>query len=81
MIEKQNVTLSLPKAILRKAKIIAIERDTSLSSLLADTLAELVEREDKYAMAKQRHLALLSRGIDLGTKGEIDWSRESLHER
>lgn len=32
--EYQNVTLSLPKATLRRAKHIAIERGTSLSGLL-----------------------------------------------
>lgn len=81
MVEKQNITLSLPKSLLRKAKIIAIGRDTSLSGLLADTLIELVEREDQYEIAKQRQLTWLDQGMDLGTEGKIGWSRESLHER
>ena len=81
MIEKQNITLSLPKNILRKAKIIAIEHDTSLSGLMVELLTRLVEDEDQYARAKQRHLAWLAQGTDLGTNGNISWSRESLHER
>ena len=81
MVEKQNITLSLPKGLLRKAKMIAIRRDMSLSGLLVDALTELVAREDHYEIAKQRQLAWLDREMDLGTEGKIDWSRESLHER
>jgi calcineurin-like phosphoesterase len=29
----------------------------------------------------QRQLAMLEYGFDLGTKGNITWSREELHER
>ncbi|SHF72137.1 hypothetical protein SAMN02745218_02952 [Desulfofundulus australicus DSM 11792] len=36
--EYQNVTLSLPKEVLRRAKHIAIERGTSLSGLLTHLL-------------------------------------------
>lgn len=81
MIEKQNVTLSLPRHILRKAKIIAIEHDTSLSGLMVELLTHLVEHEDQYAKARRQHLAWLAHGADFGTNGNIGWSRESLHER
>ncbi len=81
MVEKQNVTLSLPKNILRKAKIIAIEHDTSLSGLMVELLTNLVEQEERYANAKRQHLAWLAQGADLGTDGNISWSRKSLHER
>lgn len=40
--EKQNVTLSLPKDILKQAKIVAVQQNTSLSQLLTDTLIEKV---------------------------------------
>lgn len=81
MVEKQNITLSLPKNILRKAKIIAIEHDTSLSGLMVELLMRLVEDEDRYTKAKRRHLAWLAQAADLGTQGKISWSRESLYER
>jgi hypothetical protein len=38
----QNVTPAIPKDILRKAKILAVKRNTSQSGLLTQTLAELV---------------------------------------
>lgn len=78
--EYQNITLSLPKATLKRAKHIAIERGTSLSGLLTSLLEELTRREDVYYLAKQDHLAELEK-YDLGTGGNAGWSRGDLHER
>jgi hypothetical protein len=39
--EKQNVTLALPKETLRKAKAIAAQRNSSLSALLTQALNEI----------------------------------------
>ena len=78
--EYQNVTLAIPKEILRRAKHIAIERGTSLSGLLTQLLEELTRREDAYQKAKEYHLALLDK-LDLATEGKITWSRSDLHER
>jgi hypothetical protein len=79
--ERQNVTLSLPKEILKKARILAIEQDTSLSGLLTRVLTETVEQYEQYAQAKMAHLQWLEEGVDLGTGGTIAWERESLHDR
>ena len=78
---KQNVTLSISKDILRKAKILAIEKDTSLSGLLTKTLTDLVEEADLYQVARERHMALLKESADLGTDGKINWTRDELHDR
>ena len=78
---KQNITLSLPEDDIRAAKILAASRGTSVSQLLARMLRELVERETGYARARDRSLARLREGMDLGTGGHIDWSRDSVHER
>ena len=79
--EYQNVTISLPKETLRKAKHIAIDRQTSLSGLLAKTLEEIVYTEEVYQQAKSRQKLLMEEGLDLGTKGEVPWTRDKLHER
>ena len=79
--ETQNITLVLPKELLDKIKRVARERRTSVSALLLQALAEIVAREDRYASSRQRHLAWLEHGADLGTNGKIDWRREELHER
>lgn len=77
----RNITLSLPEEVLRRAKIMAVERDVSLSRMLAQMLEELVEGESGYTLARERNLALLEEGRDLGTGGSVTWSRDELHER
>lgn len=77
----QNVTLSIPKDVLRKAKRIALEKNTSLSGLLTDTLIEITRQKDAYELARARYMVLLEQGADLGTQGEADWNREELHDR
>jgi hypothetical protein len=77
----QNITLALPKPVLRKVKILAVERQTSVSALLAGMLEEIVEREDAYAVARERALKRLRRPANLGTRGQATWTRDSLHER
>lgn len=80
-LKTQNVTLSLPKQTLRKAKLVAVERETSLSRLLTGLIEDLVDAEDRYREARLRHLALLDRPRDLGTQGRPTATREELHER
>jgi hypothetical protein len=77
----QNVTLAIPKDILRKAKILAVRRNTSLSGLLTQTLAEMVSRDEGYEQARLHNMQMLNSGIDLGTQGSITVKREELHER
>ena len=79
--EKQNVTLSVPKTLLKKAKILAASRDKSLSELLRESIEEKVRKANGYARARQRQLRLLKDSPDLGTGGRIVTSREDLHER
>jgi len=81
MEKTKNITLAIPKEILRKVKILAVEKNTSLSGLLTQTLKELVDRQEAYDQACHRNLALLESGMDLGTQGNINWEREDLHER
>lgn len=81
MEKMQNVTLAIPKDILRKAKILAVRRNTSLSGLLSDTLAEIVRSDESYEQARQRNRLLLKNGLDLGTQGNLTIQREELHER
>ena len=80
-LEKQNITLSLPKDILVKIKHLAIDRNTSVSGLLAETLAELVRQNDSYHEAQARQTALMKNGFDMGFKGQLTWNRDELHER
>jgi hypothetical protein len=71
----------LPKALLYRVERIALERQTSVSDLLTQGLAEIVAREGSYVSARRGHLAWLEHDADLGTKGKIEWQREDLYER
>ncbi len=79
--EKQNITLSLPKDVLLKIKLIAVQRQVSVSGLLTNALETLVEQEDAYSNAQRRHFQWLDEGFDLGTTGQILTQRDELHER
>ena len=72
---KQNITLSIDKKLLKKGKIIAAHRDTSISKMLSDMLEFSVQQNDQYEAA----LRTLEQGFHLG--GQINWTRESLYDR
>ncbi|MCZ7585026.1 MAG: DUF6364 family protein [Deltaproteobacteria bacterium] len=79
--DRQNITLSLPKDVLKKAKHLAVERGVSLSSLLSEHLANLVDEDRAYRSAAGRIKRRLKDGFDLGTRGRVTWTRDELHER
>jgi hypothetical protein len=81
--DTQNITLSLPKDVLLKVKLLAVRRQTSVSRLVRDALVQLVDDEehDEYALARERHLKLMEEGFDLGTYGQINITRDEMHER
>ena len=69
--ETQNVTLSLPRALLKKVKIVAAKRETSVSALLAASREEIVRRDDDYEAAIPRVLARIRKGYNLSTGGRV----------
>lgn len=76
---KQNITLSLEKDLIKKGKVIASKRDTSLSRLLSGFLKEIITQEESYELSKRKAMNILDKGFHLG--GKITCSREELHER
>lgn len=81
MTGKQNVTLSIPRDIVREVKVIAAKRDTSISGLMVEKLHELVDEDRGYEEARERSLRRLEKGLDLGTRGRISTTKDELHER
>lgn len=63
---KQNITLALDQEVLKKAKVLAAERSTSVSRLLANEIERIVGERDRYEKAKQAAIAELRRGYHLG---------------
>ena len=80
-VKKQNITLSIPKDVLREAKHFAVDRGISLSGFLVEALEERVKRLSEMRRAAERQRTLMRRGLRLGTKGRVRWTREDLHAR
>lgn len=76
---KQNITLSLEKEIIKKGKVLAAQRETSVSRMLGDVLRQIIASQDQYEAAKRSALQELRKGFHLG--GKIGWTREELYER
>jgi predicted transcriptional regulator len=79
--ENQNVTLSLPRMLLKRVKRVAADRDTSVSALMTQALARIADEDRRYSAARKRALAALRAPRSLGTQGRRTWSRDELHER
>jgi len=77
----QNITLAVPKHILRKFKEIAFHRQKSVSKLMVEMMEELVANEEGYRLARKSHLRQMDSARSLGTEGKITWNRDDLHER
>lgn len=77
--QRQNVTISLSRQVLKKARILAARRETSISGLLAKEIETLVGQEEAYERAEREAMALLEKGFHLG--GVIRAGRDELHER
>jgi hypothetical protein len=76
---KQNLTISLDRQTIRKARIVAAKRSTSISGLLARQIEILIGEEEAYERAERQAMSLLDQGFHLG--GVIRASRDELHER
>jgi hypothetical protein len=74
----RNITLRLDEAILRQARVKAVQEDQSLSEWVANLVAEAVAGGGKFAAAKRRALRRLEKAVDLDGK---PLTREEAHER
>jgi predicted transcriptional regulator len=79
--DNRNITLALPRELLRQIKRLAADRDTSVSALMAEALTRLADEDRRYAAARRRGLAALRDARSLGTGGRRTWTRDELHER
>ncbi|MBW2369636.1 MAG: hypothetical protein JRH15_17330 [Deltaproteobacteria bacterium] len=75
---KQNITLSMEKELIQKARILAVQRQTSVSNMLSQELKRMVEKAAQYESAKRKAFACLESGFSLGN---AKVNREVLHER
>ena len=64
----QNLTIKLPAEIVRKAKVVAAERGTSISALVTSKIEELVGEDAEYQAARRRAFEWLKQGWHLGSR-------------
>ncbi len=76
---KRNLTVQLDEATVKKARVLAARRSTSVSKLVAHEIERLVGEDEAYQRAKSTALAQLNRGFHLGG-GPLP-ERSSLHGR
>ena len=76
---KANITLKVDSDILREARILAAEEGTSISSLLAGKLEEIVRQRKGYERSRRRAIARLRKGFHLGWTPPL--SRDEFRER
>jgi hypothetical protein len=76
---KQNITISLDKALIQTGKVIAAQRGTSLNRMLRLGLERIIQNARQYDMAKQKAIAAMKSGFH----SDMDRypSRDELHER
>ena len=77
-----NITLSLPEDLVKKIRKIAVDRDTTLTSLVREYLMEIA-RLDSGVGRKRREREALESGFQQFqfNVGKRTWKRQDLHER
>lgn len=75
----KNITLSLPEELVRRARILAAEHDTSVSGLVGELLIQVVGDVADYETLWAEETAYMSSGPL--RVGKISWRRDELHDR
>ncbi len=75
-----NITMSIDAELLKRARKIAIEKDTSLTGLIRSYLQELVEKEEVLKVTATSELESLFASSE-AVVGKKTWSRDELHAR
>lgn len=75
---KRNLTIQLDDDVIRRAKVAAAKRGTSVSGLVTQELERLVDADERYEDARQRAERAMGRSKPRGGR---KWTREDLHAR
>ncbi len=81
--ETQNVTIRVPKPLLRAAKHVALERGVTVTNLILEGLQRVTNKQSDYQNAQTDFLGHLERlgAVSRRKKGQAMPSREETHER
>ena len=75
---KRNLTVQLDDDVIRRAKVLAAKRGTSVSGLVAAELDRLVAEDERYEEAWRRARAAMGEAT---ARGGRRWERDELHDR
>ena len=75
-----NLTMTIEDDVLKKARKLAIDKNTSVTALVRTYLRRLAEKEDQNteAVISELRQCFQSRVVDIGPR---TWNREDLHAR
>ena len=76
-----NVTLSLPPPLLRRFRVYAAKHNRSMTALMTDAIARLVQEEGQTGEARRRILRRLRNPPGRLAGGKIAWTSEEVYER
>ena len=76
---KRNITVQLDETVIKKARVVAARRSTSISRLVSEEIERAAKNDNTWQAAKKAALAQLNRPFHLG--GGALPTRETLHER
>jgi hypothetical protein len=75
---RTNLTIQLDAEVIRRARIVAAKRGTSVSALAAQRLMDLVDEDERFEQSRVRAEAILRKAVPRGGR---TWSRDELHDR
>ena len=79
---KRNVTIQLDDEVVAKVKVLAAQRGTSISGLVAAEITRLSAQNERYERARQQALARLAAPAEYSSDGADTgrgWTRDELY--
>lgn len=73
---KTNLTIQLDAEVVRRAKVLAAKRGTSVSGMVARELEELMAEDERYEAARERARELMVNPQPLGGR---NWTRDDIY--
>lgn len=76
MVARTNLTVQLDEDVIKRARVVAAKRGTSVSALVARELKQLVAQDERYEAAHQRAVELMRKAKPLGGR---NWTRDDIY--
>jgi plasmid stability protein len=73
---KTNLTVQLDEDVIRRARVVAAKRGTSVSALVARELNQIVAQDERYEEAQRRATELMANAKPHGGRG---WTRDDVY--